>query len=82
MLAPGGRIVVLAYHSLEDRITKHEFARATTTDVPRDLPFVPEGHEAKFKLITRGAEVATEAEIEDNSRARSVRLRVVERVAA
>lgn len=82
VLAPGGRIVVLAYHSLEDRITKHEFARVTTTDVPRDLPFVPEGHEAKFKLITRGAEVATEAEIEDNPRARSVRLRVVERVAA
>ena len=82
VLAPGGRVVVLAYHSLEDRITKHEFARATTTDVPRDLPFVPEGHEAKFKLITRGAEVATPAEIEDNSRARSVRLRVVERVAA
>lgn len=82
VLAPGGRIVVLAYHSLEDRITKHEFARATTTDVPRDLPFVPEGHEAKFRLITRGAEVATAEEIEDNSRARSVRLRVVERVAA
>lgn len=82
MLAPGGRVVVLAYHSLEDRITKHEFARATTTDVPRDLPFVPEGHEAKFKLVTRGAEVATESEIEDNSRARSVRLRVAERVAA
>jgi 16S rRNA (cytosine1402-N4)-methyltransferase len=82
VLAPGGRIVVLAYHSLEDRITKHEFARATTTDVPRDLPFVPEGHQAKFKLVTRGAEVATDAEIEDNSRARSVRLRVVERIAA
>ncbi|WP_332644852.1 16S rRNA (cytosine(1402)-N(4))-methyltransferase RsmH [Aeromicrobium sp.] len=82
LLAPGGRVVVLAYHSLEDRITKHEFARATTTDLPRDLPFVPEGHEAKFKLVTRGAEVATESEIEDNSRARSVRLRVAERVAA
>ncbi|MEO6604838.1 MAG: 16S rRNA (cytosine(1402)-N(4))-methyltransferase RsmH [Aeromicrobium sp.] len=82
VLAPGGRIVVLAYHSLEDRITKHEFARSTKTDVPRDLPFVPEGHEPKFKLITRGAEMATEAEIEDNSRARSVRLRVIERIAA
>ncbi len=82
VLAPGGRIVVLAYHSLEDRITKHEFARSTTSDVPRDLPFVPEGHEAKFKLVTRGAEVANEAEIEDNSRARSVRLRVIERIAA
>ncbi|MCW2750099.1 MAG: rRNA ((1402)-N(4))-methyltransferase [Aeromicrobium sp.] len=82
VLAPGGRVVVLAYHSLEDRITKHALAKVTKTDVPRDLPFVPEGHEAKFRLVTRGAEVATEAEIDDNSRARSVRLRVVERVAA
>jgi 16S rRNA (cytosine1402-N4)-methyltransferase len=82
VLAPGGRIVVLAYHSLEDRITKHALAKVTTTDVPRGLPFVPEGHEAKFRLVTRGAEVATESEIDDNSRARSVRLRVVERLAA
>jgi 16S rRNA (cytosine1402-N4)-methyltransferase len=82
VLAPGGRVVVLAYHSLEDRITKHALAKVTKTDVPRDLPFVPEGHEAKFRLVTRGAEVATESEIDDNSRARSVRLRVVERVAA
>ncbi len=82
VLAPGGRVVVLAYHSLEDRITKHEFARSTTTNVPRDLPFVPEGHEPKFRLVTRGAEVATETEIDDNSRARSVRLRVIERVVA
>ena len=81
-LAPGGRVVVLAYHSLEDRITKHALAKVTKTDVPRDLPFVPEGHEAKFRLVTRGAEVATESEIDENSRARSVRLRVVERVAA
>jgi 16S rRNA (cytosine1402-N4)-methyltransferase len=82
VLAPGGRVVVLAYHSLEDRITKHALAKVTKTDVPRDLPFVPEGHEAKFRLVTRGAEMATESEIDDNSRARSVRLRVVERLAA
>jgi 16S rRNA (cytosine1402-N4)-methyltransferase len=82
VLAPGGRVVVLAYHSLEDRITKRAFTEVTTTDVPRDMPFVPAGHEAKFTLVTRGAEMATEAEIEDNPRARSVRLRVVERNAA
>ena len=82
VLAPGGRVVVLAYHSLEDRITKRAFVDVTTTDVPRDLPFVPEGHEAKYTLVTRGAEMATEAEIEENPRAKSVRLRVVERNAA
>jgi len=82
VLAPGGRVVVLAYHSLEDRITKRAFTEVTTTDVPRDMPFVPAGHEAKFTLVTRGAEMATEVEINENSRARSVRLRVVERNAA
>ncbi|AXT84728.1 16S rRNA (cytosine(1402)-N(4))-methyltransferase [Aeromicrobium sp. A1-2] len=80
VLAPGGRVVVLAYHSLEDRITKRALTEITTTDVPRDLPFVPEGHEARYRLVTRGAEMATEAEIEANSRARSVRLRVAERI--
>jgi 16S rRNA (cytosine1402-N4)-methyltransferase len=79
VLAPGGRVVVLSYHSLEDRITKRAFVDVTTTDVPRDLPFVPEGHEAKYTLVTRGAEMATDAEIEENPRAKSVRLRVVER---
>jgi 16S rRNA (cytosine1402-N4)-methyltransferase len=82
VLAVGGRVVVLAYHSLEDRITKRAFTDVTTTDVPRDMPFVPAGHEAKFTLVTRGAEMATDDEIEDNSRARSVRLRVVERTVA
>ena len=79
VLAPGGRVVVMSYHSLEDRITKRAFTEITTTDVPRDLPFVPAGHEAKFRLVTRGAEMATDAEVEDNPRARSVRVRVVER---
>jgi 16S rRNA (cytosine1402-N4)-methyltransferase len=82
VLAPGGRVVVLSYHSLEDRITKRAFADVTTTDVPRDMPFVPAGHEAKFTLVTRGAEMATDDEIDDNSRARSVRLRAVERTTA
>ena len=41
---PGGRIVVLSYHSLEDRIVKRAFTEVTRNDVPPDLPFVPEGH--------------------------------------
>ncbi len=78
----GGRIVVLAYQSLEDRIAKRAFAAATTSVAPRDLPVVPAELAPKFKLITRGAELASEAEISQNSRAKSVRLRAVERVAA
>ncbi|WP_375003109.1 16S rRNA (cytosine(1402)-N(4))-methyltransferase RsmH [Aeromicrobium sp. CTD01-1L150] len=81
-LGAGGRVVVLAYHSLEDRITKRAFARATTNDLPRDLPFAPAGHEPAFRLLTRGSEQAGGEESQDNPRARSVRLRAVERTAA
>ena len=76
----GGRVVVMSYHSLEDRITKHVFADHTRSDVPPDLPFVPEGHEPALRLVTRGSEKASPAEIEANPRAASVRLRAVERV--
>ncbi|MGZ6164485.1 MAG: 16S rRNA (cytosine(1402)-N(4))-methyltransferase RsmH [Myxococcaceae bacterium] len=76
----GGRVVVMSYHSLEDRITKQVFAEYTKSDLPPDLPFVPEGHEPPLRLVTRGSEKASAAEIEENPRAASVRLRAVERV--
>ncbi|MEP9380936.1 16S rRNA (cytosine(1402)-N(4))-methyltransferase RsmH [Nocardioides sp. KR10-350] len=76
----GGRVVVESYHSLEDRLTKQVFQRATKVDVPPDLPFVPPEAEPAFRLVTRGAEQASPAEIEENPRAASVRLRAVERV--
>jgi len=76
----GGRVVVMSYHSLEDRLTKQAFAGVTRSTVPDDLPFVPEGSEPPLRLVTRGAEKATPAEIEENPRAASVRLRAVERV--
>ncbi|MGI8901739.1 MAG: 16S rRNA (cytosine(1402)-N(4))-methyltransferase RsmH [Nocardioides sp.] len=77
-----GRVVVMSYHSLEDRLTKHAFAEVTRSEVPPDLPFVPEGSEPALRLVTRGAEKATRSEIEENPRAASVRLRAVERVRA
>ena len=76
----GGRVVVEAYHSLEDRIVKRAFTAATSTDVPDDLPFLPAGHEPAFRLVTRGAEKADAAETAANPRAASVRLRAIERV--
>jgi 16S rRNA (cytosine1402-N4)-methyltransferase len=76
----GGRVVVMSYHSLEDRLVKQAFTEQTRLDVPPDLPFVPEGHEPALRLLTRGAEKASEAEIAENPRAASVRLRAVERV--
>src|SRR5699024_10555070 len=78
-LCVGGRMVVLAYHSLEDRIVKRVFAAATTTTAPEDLPVVPEHMEPAYVLLTRGAEVASEEEADRNRRAQSVRLRAVQR---
>jgi len=79
-IAVGGRVVVESYHSLEDRLVKQAFTRATASTVPEDLPFVPEGSEPALRLVTRGAEKASQAEIDENPRAASVRLRALERV--
>jgi 16S rRNA (cytosine1402-N4)-methyltransferase len=79
-LAPGGRAVVLSYHSLEDRIVKQTMVERTRSTAPPDLPIVPPGSEPKFQLLTRGAEPPTEQEVADNPRAASVRLRAVERI--
>ncbi|MFT4187558.1 MAG: 16S rRNA (cytosine(1402)-N(4))-methyltransferase RsmH [Aeromicrobium sp.] len=79
-LAVGGRIVVLSYHSLEDRLTKRGLRQVTAETAPRDLPVVPEDQRPRFRLLTRGAEQASSEEIEDNPRAASVRLRAVERI--
>lgn len=81
-LAVGGRLVVMSYQSLEDRIVKSAFKKVTEDVTPVDLPFVPSNQKPKFELLTRSSELASEAEIAENSRAASVRLRAVERVAA
>jgi 16S rRNA (cytosine1402-N4)-methyltransferase len=82
VLEPSGRIVVLAYHSLEDRIVKREFAARTTSTAPRGLPVELPEHQPKFRLLVRGAEQADEQEKSINPRAASVRLRAAERIAA
>ncbi len=76
----GGRVVVEAYHSLEDRLVKRAFAAASASTVPDDLPFVPAGQEPALRLVTRGSEQADAAEIDANPRAASVRLRAIERI--
>ena len=79
-LAVGGRIVVMSYQSLEDRITKHAFREGATSKTPVDLPFITEQDQPWLKLLTRGAEEASEIEIARNPRAASVRLRAAERI--
>jgi len=79
-LAPGGRIVVMAYQSLEDRIVKNQFAAATASRTPQGLPVELPGHGPEFVALTRGAERAGADEIESNPRSASVRLRALEKV--
>ena len=79
-LAVGGRIVVLAYHSLEDRMVKRELAAGAASRTPVDLPMELPGHGPELRLLTRGSEPATDDEIEDNPRAASVRCRAAERI--
>ncbi|HLS61263.1 MAG TPA: 16S rRNA (cytosine(1402)-N(4))-methyltransferase RsmH [Virgibacillus sp.] len=75
-----GRVVVITFHSLEDRICKQAFRKwSTMKDMPRNLPIIPEGHEAPFKQITRKPIVASEEELALNRRSRSAKLRIVEK---
>ncbi|OYX58410.1 MAG: 16S rRNA (cytosine(1402)-N(4))-methyltransferase [Micrococcales bacterium 32-70-13] len=79
-LAVGGRIVVLAYQSLEDRIVKRELAARSRSTAPAGLPVELPEHRPEFALLVRGAEQADEAERARNPRAIPVRLRAAERL--
>lgn len=79
-LAPGGRLVVLSYHSLEDRIVKQAIAVRARSSAPVDLPVEPPGTGPTVRLLTRGAELPDEAEVAANPRAASVRLRAAEHI--
>jgi 16S rRNA (cytosine1402-N4)-methyltransferase len=79
-LSVGGRIVVLAYHSLEDRVVKQAFAARATDTTPAELPVPLPDRRPQLRLLTRGAEQASDAEIAANPRAASVRLRAAERI--
>ncbi|MET9217884.1 16S rRNA (cytosine(1402)-N(4))-methyltransferase RsmH [Streptomyces sp. NPDC088197] len=79
-LAVGGRIAVLSYQSLEDRLVKQVLAAGAATTAPPGLPVVPEQYQPRLKLLTRGAELPTEDEIAENRRAAPARLRGAERI--
>ncbi|WP_407937030.1 16S rRNA (cytosine(1402)-N(4))-methyltransferase RsmH [Kineosporia babensis] len=79
-LAVGGRIAVLAYHSLEDRIVKQTFAEQVRSTTPPGLPVELAEHAPRMQLLTRGAEVPPETENAENPRAASARLRAAERL--
>ena len=80
-LSLGGRIAVLAYHSLEDRLVKQVLKAATSDQAPRDLPVVPAKLRPQLRLLIKGAARPTAAEVALNPRAASARLRAAVRVA-
>ncbi len=79
-LRVGGRIVVMSYQSLEDRLVKRVFADAAASTAPAGLPVELPEHAPRFRLVVKGAELATDEEKARNPRATPVRLRAAERV--
>ncbi len=81
LMNPGGRIAVITFHSLEDRICKHYFKEWSELESSlRQLPVVPDDLKPKFNKITNKPILATKDELENNSRSKSAKLRVLERV--
>jgi 16S rRNA (cytosine1402-N4)-methyltransferase len=81
-IAVGGRVVVLSYHSLEDRAVKRALTARSTDTTPRGLPVPLESAQPALRLLTRGAERPSKAEVAENPRAASARLRAAERIRA
>ncbi|MBQ0985929.1 16S rRNA (cytosine(1402)-N(4))-methyltransferase RsmH [Streptomyces sp. F63] len=79
-LAVGGRIAVLSYHSLEDRLVKQVFAAGAGNTAPPGLPVVPEQYQPRLRLLTRGAELPGDEELAENKRAAPARLRGAQRI--
>lgn len=79
-LAVGGRLVVMSYHSLEDRITKRAITAQSTSTAPPGFPVELEEHEPVVRVLTRGVDKPTEKEIEENPRASSAKVRAIEKI--
>ena len=81
LLKPAGRLAIISFHSLEDRIVKQKFKELATGCVcPSDFPICVCGHKATVKLITKHPEVASDDELKRNPRAASAKLRVIEKL--
>lgn len=80
VLQVGGRVVVMSYHSLEDKLAKKHFSAASKSSAPVGFPVELEEHKARFRSLTKGTEKPTELEIDENPRAASAKLRAIERI--
>lgn len=81
MLKVGGRVSVITFQSLEDKIAKYTFNEITSMpEIPKNIAVIPDNMQPRFKKVTRKPITASEAELEENYRSHSAKLRVVERV--
>lgn len=80
LLAIGGRISVITFHSLEDRLTKQLFKEASTVEVPKGLPFIPDELKPKMELVNRKPILPSQEELEENNRSHSAKLRVAQKI--
>lgn len=80
MLKVGGRMVVITFHSLEDRITKQLFKERTTVQLPKGIPFIPEGYDVKYRLVNKKIILPNELELKHNNRSHSAKMRIIERI--
>ena len=80
MLALDGRISVITFHSLEDRLTKQLFKEASTVEVPKGLPFIPDDLKPKMELVSRKPILPSTEELEANNRSHSAKLRVARKI--
>ena len=80
LLALDGRISVITFHSLEDRLTKQLFKEASTVEVPKGLPFIPDDLKPKMELVNRKPILPSDEELEDNNRSHSAKLRVARKI--
>ena len=81
LLNKGGRIAVITFHSLEDRIVKQIFKKESeVNDLVKGLPNIPEEYQPKIKLINKKPIVPSTEELKENSRSKSAKLRIIERI--
>lgn len=79
MLNSKGRLVVITFHSLEDRLVKKLFKEKCILNLPKGLPFIPEGYEVEYELVNSKVILPTEEELKVNNRSHSAKMRIIER---
>lgn len=76
----GGRVVVITFHSLEDRITKKYFKELSTSKIPKDIPIMPDMDDVNYRLINNKVVVPSSEELEENNRSKPSKMRAIEKI--